>query len=91
MLLDVARSALRLTTEALDEELTEEVEACLRRLHLSGVDGEREDPLVREAVRAYVRWQHDFCGKGADWEKCFEGLRDSMALAKEYRRGDGTT
>lgn len=88
MLLDVARSALRLTTDALDRELAEEVDACLLRLKLSGAAGAETDPLVREAVRAYVRWQHDFCGRGEEWEKCFAGLRDAMSLAQEYRDGE---
>lgn len=88
MLLDVARSALRLTTNALDTELTEEVDACLRRLHIAGADGAEDDPLVKDAVRAYVRWQHDFCGRGDEWGKCFAELRDAMGLTEEY--GGGT-
>lgn len=88
MLLDVARSALRLTTNALDMELTEEVDACLLRLHIAGADGAEDDPLVKDAVRAFVRWQHDFCGRGNEWKTCFEELRDAMGLTEEY--GGGT-
>lgn len=83
-LVNVAKSALRLTTTALDDEISDEVDACLLRLHLAGADGAEEDPLVKDAVRAYVRWQHDFCGRGDEWKTCFEELRDAMGLSDEY-------
>ena len=83
-LINVAKTALRLMTDALDEELTDEIEACLQRLHLAGAEGADRDPLVKDAVRAYVRWQHDFCGRGNEWKTCFEELRDAMGLADEY-------
>ena len=86
-LINVAKSALRLTTTALDDELSDEVDACLLRLHLAGADGAAEDPLVKDAVRAYVRWQHDFCGRGDEWKTCFEELRDVMGLSDEYPSG----
>ena len=84
-LVNVAKSALRLTTTALDDELSDEVDACLLRLHLAGADGTEEDPLVKDAVRAYVRWQHDFCGRGDEWKTCFEELRNAMGLSDEYQ------
>mgnify|MGYP004560442935 CR=1 FL=1 len=86
-LINVAKSALRLTTNALDEELGDEVSACLLRLQIAGVEGADEDPLVKEAVRAFVRWQHDFCGRGNEWKTCFEELRNAMGLAGEYTGG----
>lgn len=86
-LVNVAKSALRLTTSALDDEISDEVDACLLRLHLAGADGADEDPLVKDAVRAYVRWQHDFCGRGGEWKTCFEELRDAMGLSDEYPSG----
>ena len=80
-LINVAKTALRLTTNALDEELKDEIDACLMRLHLAGAEGADEDPLVKDAVRAYVRWQHDFCGRGEEWKTCFADIRDAMGLS----------
>ena len=88
-LLDVAKTALRLTTTALDSEISDEVDACLLRLHLAGADGADEDPLIKDAVRAYVRWQHDFCGRGDEWKQCFDELRDAMGLSDDYPSGGG--
>ena len=42
-------------------------------------------PLVKDAVRAYVRWQHDFCGRGEGWKTCFADIRDAMGLSDDYR------
>jgi len=88
-LLDVAKTALRLSTTALDGEISDEVDACLLRLHIAGAAGADEDPLVKDAVRAYVRWQHDFCGRGSEWKACFEELRDVMGLSDNYRQTGG--
>ena len=84
-LINVAKTALRLTTNALDDELKDEIDACLMRLHLAGAEGADEDPLVKDAVRAYVRWQHDFCGRGEEWKTCFADIRDAMGLSDDYR------
>lgn len=86
-LINVAKTALRLTTNALDDELADEIDACLLRLHLAGAEGADEDPLVKDAVRAFVRWQHDFCGRGDEWKTCFEELRDAMGLSDDYSPG----
>lgn len=88
-LLDVAKTALRLSTTALDSEISDEIDACLLRLHLAGAEGADEDPLVKDAVRAYVRWQHDFCGRGEEWKTCFEEIRDAMGLSDDYRQMGG--
>ena len=86
-LINVAKTALRLTTNALDDELADEIDACLSRMHLAGAEGADEDPLVKDAVRAFVRWQHDFCGRGDEWKTCFEELRDAMGLSDDYSPG----
>ncbi len=88
-LLDVAKTALRLSTTALDSEISDEIDACLLRLHLAGAEGADEDPLVKDAVRSYVRWQHDFCGRGEEWKTCFEEIRDAMGLSDDYRKTGG--
>ena len=88
-LLDVAKTALRLSTTALDSEISDEIDACLLRLHLAGAEGADEDPLVKDAVRSYVRWQHDFCGRGEEWKTCFEEIRDAMGLSDDYRQTGG--
>ena len=88
-LINVAKTALRLTTDALNDELYDEIDACLQRLNVAGVDGAEEDPLVKDALRAYVRWQHDFCGRGEEWKTCFADLRDAMGLSDLYRANAG--
>ena len=37
--------------------------------------------------RIFVRWQHDFCGRGEEWKTCFEELRDAMGLSDDYSPG----
>ena len=45
-LINFAKTALRMTTNAIDDELADEIDACLLRIHLAGAEGADEDPLV---------------------------------------------
>ena len=86
-LINVAKTALRLTTNALDDELKDEIDACLLRLHLAGAEGAAEPKLVKTALRPRLRWDHDFCRRGAARKTCFEELRDAMGLSDDYSPG----
>lgn len=55
-IMDAVRLALRITTTAFDEELTELIEAGKADLGVAGVTlDDTSDPLIRRAVITYVR------------------------------------
>lgn len=54
-MLDKAKKALRLTTSAYDDELTDLIQAALLDLGIAGVLTDEPDELVQRAVLTYVR------------------------------------
>lgn len=55
-MLDLVKMALRITTDALDDELTDLIEAAKQDLGLSGVIFQDEpDPIVRRAIITYCK------------------------------------
>ena len=43
--------------------------------------------MVDKAVELYCKAQFDYLGKGEQFLKNYEGLRDSMSMAEGYRCG----
>lgn len=83
------RKSLRISHNALDDEIRGNLSACLLDLERVGVDRDNVSELTRKACDSYCKWQCDFQGKGEQYRKNYESLRDSMALCKLYR-GDKT-
>ena len=55
-MLDLVKMALRITTDAFDDELTDLIEAAKQDLGLSGVLMQDEpDPIVRRAIVTYCK------------------------------------
>lgn len=73
----------------LDSDISDTIDAACRELVNAGVDiaeSVREtDPLVKQAIKLYVRAYFNYQGEGERWSKSYENLRDSLALCGDYR------
>jgi len=81
-LIDSVKKALRISTDALNDEITENINAAKAELIRSGVDPEivaAEGPLVTQAVKTYV-----LSRMGSDktmiegYQKSFEYQQDNL-------------
>lgn len=91
MLRDEIKMSLRISHNALDDEIDTLIAACFDELERVGVsvpDTEAAPPLYKIACELYTKQHMDFLGKGEQFRKGFESLRDAMALSGAYR-GDG--
>jgi len=43
--------------------------------------------ILKKAIENYVKWQYDFNGKGEDFRKNYERLRDALSLNEDYTEG----
>ena len=92
-MLEKIRLALRFNTKALDDEISNNIDAALSDLRRVGVDADAQDPkkladsLVYKACELYCKWQFDFRGKGEQFRQNYESLRDAMSLCGKYRSG----
>ena len=86
-MLDQIKLALRYRNGLFDSEIHLYIEACKNNLKLAGVDGEKiaeSDDSIMNAVICYCKWQLNFQGKGAEWERIYKDLRTALALDSNY-------
>lgn len=70
-----------------DADICEAIETAEQRLSQIGVDiVNSDDATTRTAIKLYCRAWFNFQGEGERYKAAFEGLANSMAQAKEYRR-----
>lgn len=69
----------------LDEEIKAVALACKSDLRNGGVNVLIDtDPLLKQAVKLYVRWYFNYQGNGTKWLEAYTGLKNSMCLSGDY-------
>lgn len=82
-MLDEARKVLRITTTALDSEITGLLDACKLDLQLAGISLERmaeDDPLLKRAMLTYVKANF---GYGQDSDKFLRSYNTLKLLLRD--------
>ena len=77
-----AKLAIRQTNNLLDEEIQSTVDAALLDLQSGGMSADADSALVDTAVRLYLRWQYDYCGKGEQYAKAYGALKTVLCLTE---------
>lgn len=83
--------ALRYNNTLFDDEIRMYINACTEDLYLAGINKSLitdTDDIIVNTATAYCKWQLNFQGKGAEWEKIYKGLKTSLALNKDYTNVD---
>lgn len=83
-MLEKAKKALRLTTSAYDDELTDLIQAALLDLGIAGVLTDEPDELVQRAVLTYVRMHF---GKPDDYDRLkasYDAQKGALQIATGY-------
>ena len=84
-MLEKARKALRLTTHAYDEELTDLIKAAKLDLGIAGVELPAEpDELLQRAILTYVRMHF---GKPDDYDRLaasYDAQKGALQIASGY-------
>ena len=91
-LMSMIKTSMRIRHTALDEDIMNNIEAAAADMARVGVqpysDMEKRilknDPLTRKAVELYCKSQAEYMEKGAQFERSYEKLRDSMSLCGDY-------
>lgn len=79
-MLDKVKMALRVSTDAFDDELTDLIESALLDLGISGVENQSvEDPLVRKAVITYCKINF---GEPTDYDRLKASYDEQKAQLK---------
>ncbi len=84
-ILDDVKANLRISGNALDDDIQGDIDAALMDLHRVGIDvTDQSQPLIIKAVKLYCRWQQDYMGKGDQYCKAYTGLMQALSLAGDY-------
>ena len=85
------KTNLRISHNALDEDLSDSIAACLADLKVCGVvapaqeDPTETDPLILNAIKLYCRKEFtDDTGKAAEYQKRYDALKSCLMMAGEY-------
>lgn len=82
---DEIRKSMRISHDALDGEIRQNIQSCLAELERVGIDKGKDSSLIYKACELYCKWQFDYQGKSGQYKQNFEQLRDAMSLAGDYK------
>ncbi|PEE39388.1 head-tail connector protein [Bacillus pseudomycoides] len=89
-MLDVVKKSLRISHSALDDEISDLIEAARHDLMLSGVSSEKAnvdtDQLIKRAIITYVKANFIPDAKEAErFQLSYNMLRNHLTLAGDYK------
>lgn len=87
--------SMRIFHNALDPDIESNIDSCMLDLKRVGVsaayaDSGTSDALIQKAAELYCKWQYDFDGKGEQYQKAYEKLRDALSLCDTYIESGGS-
>ena len=85
-MLDKVKDALRVSGEALDEEIQDLIEAAQADLRLSGITKNEDDPLIVRAITIYCKahFGYEEPAQAELFMKSYNALKSHLALSQEY-------
>lgn len=85
---EAVKKALRFTHNALDDDIKRNITAAESDMALVGISRSYQGAeLYTQCIVFYCKWIYDFMGKGEEFRKAYERLRDSMSL--DSKNGSG--
>ena len=80
------KQALRISHDKLDDDILDNISACLMDLKVHGIPEPREtDSLILNAIKLYARAQYtDDTTKAAEYLARYEKMRGSLQAAEGY-------
>ncbi len=87
MMLEAVKLALRIKSNAYNQEVLELIGAAKADMSMRGVEVINEsDNLIGEAIKMYSKANFGNDNPNAEkWRKAYEDLRDSLALSGKYK------
>lgn len=85
-MINAVKLALRITTDAFDNELMMLINSCKTDLNLAGVNIINEnDDRIKNAVCLYCKANFGYRDDSQKFQNAYIALRDSIALSSKYK------
>jgi len=90
-MLQKIKDALRVSGEALDEEIQDLIHAAKADLRLSGITKNEDDPLILRAITIYCKahFGYEEPAQAELFMKSYNALKSHLALSQEYTEVSG--
>lgn len=82
------KKSMRITHDKLDDEIERNVNTALHDLRRVGIDA-KDSNLIDKACELYVKAQLDYQGKGDQFIRNYEALRDAISLSGTFQEEGG--
>lgn len=87
-LLEQAKRWLRISTDAVDDEMAQTIAAAILDLQNIGVKKtDRDDPLIQQAIKLYCKSQFGYDADAERFSGAYEHLKMALAMSKDYNGG----
>lgn len=93
-MLETIRNALRFSSEALDDEIQDTIDACYKDMQRVGIEIFDEEGKIKESVernaliiacqKQYARWMFNFENAAERYRISYESMRDGISLCGDY-------
>ena len=88
-IIDAVKLALRITTDALDDEISSEIESCLADLTICGVIANPHDAAILKAVKLWCRASfEDDVNSRQDYREAYGTLKGMLMVSTGYTHYD---
>ncbi|MBQ3503679.1 MAG: DNA-packaging protein [Oscillospiraceae bacterium] len=88
-LLDSAKKWLRRSSDKLNDEITQTMAAAFLDMKNAGIKRlDKEDPLIQQAVKLYLKAHFGYDDQPEKWEAAYERLKAALSLSSDYTRED---
>ena len=81
---DIRRS-MRITHARLDDDIRRNIDACLLDMERVGINVSLDNALIDKAVELYCKSQFDYLGRGDQFLKNYENMRNAISMSGAYK------
>lgn len=84
--IDKVKTDLRISHNAMDEDIMDTIDACLQDLRICGVDHPEEtDPAILNAIKLWTRAAYtDDTSKAAAYTERYNAMKATLMMAEGY-------
>jgi len=79
------REKMRIAHTHADGDIADNIETARLDMSRVGINTQRDNALLDKAIELYCKAQFDYLGKGEQFLKNYEDLRDAISLSGEYK------
>lgn len=86
-MLELIKTALRVTTDAFDDEIQVYIDDCIKSMNKLGVvaaTADTNDPQIMTAVMAYCKWKFGHSDEKDAWQHIYEEKLAELKMQSGY-------